>query len=259
MMQGICNMCVIPVRSDPSDKSEMVTQLLFGELFYVNDTTEQWIKVTCVNDSYGGWIDRKQGCMLDEKEFEQLRKAPTSLVTDVVQLMCNKTLNLYFPLVIGCSLPGIMEKTLTIAGNDYYFDSGMASADDKINGAKVCEYARHFLNAPYLWGGRTPFGIDCSGLTQVTMKLCGVQIARNASQQALQGKPIDFLSEAMPGDLAFFENTENHIVHTGIILYNQKIIHASGKVRVDDIDHEGIFNNDLHCYTHKLRIIRRYI
>ena len=259
MTQGICILSVVPVHSEPSDKSEIVTQLLFGEMFHVTELIGSWLKISTVFDAYEGWIDRKQCCFLTADEFAGLNKDNSCVVTDIVQLIFNKTLNFYFPIVMGSSLPSLSEKSMTIAGYEYVYDSGCSNTSNKTNGAKITEYAKHYLNAPYMWGGKTPFGIDCSGFTQMVMKLCGIYISRDAAQQSVQGKAIDFISEAMPGDLAFFENNQNQIVHTGIILFNQKIIHASGKVRIDEIDHEGIFNNDLHCYTHKLRFIRRFI
>jgi len=259
MTQGICILSVVPVHSEPSDKSEIVSQLLFGEMFHMTEVIGPWLKIRTVFDNYEGWIDKKQCSFLTTDEFAGLNNENRCVVTDIVQLICNKTLNFYFPIVMGSSLPSLSEKNMIIAGYEYVYEADCSNVLTKINGAKITEYAKQYLNAPYMWGGKTPFGIDCSGFTQVVMKLCGIHISRDAAQQSLQGKAVDFISEAMPGDLAFFENDENQIIHTGIILFNQKIIHASGKVRIDEIDHEGIFNNDLHCYTHKLRFIRRFV
>jgi cell wall-associated NlpC family hydrolase len=116
-----------------------------------------------------------------------------------------------------------------------------------------------YLNSPYLWGGRTPFGIDCSGYSQIVYRMCGVDLPRDASQQAEVGDRLSFIEEATPGDLAFFDNNEGRITHVGILLGDNKIIHASGKVRVDRIDHQGIFNDEMHDYSHHLRLITRVI
>ena len=116
-----------------------------------------------------------------------------------------------------------------------------------------------YLNAPYLWGGKTPFGIDCSGFTQMVYKLNGYKIHRDASQQALEGEPLSFIEESEVGDLAFFDNDEGNIIHVGIIMENNYIIHASGKVRIDRLDHLGIYNPELKKHTHKLRVIKKII
>ncbi len=259
MAFGICVLSVIPVRYEPSDRSEMVTQLLFGELFEIIETSGSWLKIMIHFDSYEGWIDSKQCKRLSEPEVEHLKSFKSYIAADMVQLLFNKTAKTNIPILIGSSLPGLQDTFMNIAGEDYIFDSEYIDPSLPVTGNTIKETALQFLNSPYLWGGRTPFGIDCSGLTQLVMKICGISIPRDAAQQALTGCTVDFISEVQAGDLAFFENQEEHIVHTGIFINEQMLIHSSGFVRIDAIDHEGIFNLSAQRYTHKLKLIKRYI
>ena len=116
-----------------------------------------------------------------------------------------------------------------------------------------------YLNSPYLWGGRSPFGIDCSGFTQMVFKLNGIKLPRDAYEQAEIGKTLNFIEETQKGDLAFFDNEEGKIIHTGIIIDKNKIIHSSGKVRIDNLDHYGIFNAETGKYSHNLRLIKKVV
>lgn len=259
MASGICVLSVVPVRFEPSDKSEMTSQLLFGEMFEITETSGSWVRIRCFNDGYEGWLDVKQFKRLSEPEVEMLQTMKTFIASDIIQLIYNVTTKTHFPLIMGSSLPGLAGTNLSIAGEDYEFESECIDPMIGSDGNRIVATAKQYINAPYLWGGRTPFGIDCSGFTQLVMKINGVSIFRDAAQQAQQGHPIDFISEAKAGDLAFFENADGNIVHTGILLNDYMIIHASGFVRIDSIDHEGIYNNVSQRYTHKLKLIKRFI
>jgi cell wall-associated NlpC family hydrolase len=140
--------------------------------------------------------------------------------------------------------------------DDQYTYDGQSLRCSNATRGSICDTALLYLNAPYLWGGRSPFGIDCSGLVQMVFRINGFRMKRDASMQAGQGSQVSFADSAEPGDIAFFENEEGIISHTGIVLHGKKIIHASGRVRIDDLDHEGIFNQELKKYTHKLRLIK---
>ncbi|MBK7084827.1 MAG: C40 family peptidase [Flavobacteriales bacterium] len=118
-------------------------------------------------------------------------------------------------------------------------------------------YMHPFLGAPYLWGGRTPTGVDCSGLTQMLFMLMGIYLPRDAYQQAEEGDPVELVDLAEPGDLAFFDNAEGRITHVGIVLPERRILHASGRVRIDALDQEGIFDAEQGKYSHKLRLVKR--
>lgn len=260
-MFGICHLSVIPCRAEPSDKSEMVSQLLFGEYFQVLSQKGSWCQIKNAHDNYLSWIDIKQFKKISESRFKELSKQPIVSALDLVQIISDSSGQSVVPVLIGSSLPFYSNSEEELGFDDFKFRyDGQTSNSSTVNSAKVIvETALTYLNAPYLWGGRSPFGIDCSGLTQVSYKVAGIKINRDASQQAEQGYPLSFIEEAEPGDLAFFDNEEGRIIHVGILIGNNKIVHASGKVRIDKIDHQGIFNVDTKRYTHKLRLIKKII
>ena len=266
---GICLQSVVPVRIEPTHRSEMVTQILFGELYRIMSMEDSWLRVNLVYDNYEGWIDQKQSFPLDEKEFIRLINADTPASLDLVQLLSNETRQSITPIPLGSSLPGIADHKFSVAKEFFSFEGLVADTgaletavtpqDRQKAKQKLIDDAMLYLNAPYLWGGRTPFGIDCSGLTQMVYKLKKIKLLRDAAQQATQGEPVNFISESEPGDLAFFDDEEGNIIHVGLMIDRYRIIHVSGKVRIDIIDHEGIFNEDEKRYTHKLRVIKRII
>jgi len=252
-MYGICLLSQVPARKDASDKSEMVTQLLFGEVYTVLESTEKWVKIITHFDNYECWICVKQHTTLSEKEFKEITSTTAPLSNELVQVIQEN--QEFIPLVLGSSLPLLKNKTMNIGDRSFSFDGSLleAAQPDK---KKILEYAFMYLNAPYLWGGKSPFGIDCSGFTQMVYKLSHFTLPRDAYQQAEHGVAYSFVEEAQAGDLAFFDNEAGKIVHVGIVIGQGQIIHASGKVRIDNLDHQGIFNKELNQYTHRLRIIK---
>ncbi|MET3979506.1 hypothetical protein ABIB62_002092 [Mucilaginibacter sp. UYP25] len=252
MEYGICNLAVVPLRAEPNDRSEMVSQVLFGEAFEILEWKDKWVQITTAYDNYTGWIDRLQFVMLAHLAYKRLLQTPPPVTFGAVTQAWKIIDNTVVHLPAGASL-AFLEGTTSYIGNQKFEIIGTIGDTNSI-----LNIAKTFLNAPYLWGGRTHFGIDCSGFTQVVYKLRGIALKRDASQQAEQGELVDSVLKAKPGDLAFFNNPEGRITHVGIIMGGGKIIHASGKVKIDSIDTEGIYSEELKRHTHRLKAVKRY-
>jgi len=253
-MFAICNLSIIPMRFEPSDRSEIVSQILFGEHFEILEQDRQWSKVKVHFDGYEGWIDSKQYQIISSEHFETLCNEALILNSDLVEYISTPN-NTLIPITLGASLSFLNHSDINT--ENYVFE-GLKASGVKDKSCLVAT-AYMYLNAPYLWGGKTPFGIDCSGFTQMVYKLNGYKLLRDASEQATQGEVLSFIEESEPGDLAFFDNEEGKIIHVGIMLENNYIIHASGKVRVDRLDHLGIYNAEVNRHTHRLRVIKKVI
>jgi hypothetical protein len=254
MSYGICTLSIAPCRAEGSDRAELVTQLLFGEVYRVIEEDEKWVKIITDLDSYECWICRKQFTEISVKQFEEYKLHKPPLCADLIGEIANSK-GESSTITIGTTLPFYGKNIFKIQDEKYTFKGAINSK----NKSDVVEYSLLYLNAPYLWGGRTPFGIDCSGFSQIVYSLCGHQISRDAYQQAEEGINVEFVELTEPGDLAFFDNEEGKITHVGIVTEPGKIIHASGKVRIDSLDQQGIFNKELGKYTHKLRVIKRIL
>ncbi|RTY94879.1 C40 family peptidase [Flavobacterium sp. GT3R68] len=253
-MFGICNLAIIPLRSEPNDRSEIVSQILFGEHFEVTEELKQWSKVRMHYDGYEGWIDSKQFQTITESQYIQLSQDKIVLNSDLIEYITAPN-NQLIPIPLGAALSFLKNSSINTTKLDF---EGTTISEIKPK-SNLINTAFMYLNAPYLWGGKTPFGIDCSGFTQMVYKLNGYRLLRDASQQATQGEALSFIEESEPGDLAFFDNEEGNIIHVGIIMENNYIIHASGKVRIDRLDHLGIYNAEVNRHTHKLRVIKKII
>ena len=237
MTKGICNVSIAPMRAESSDKSEIVSQLLYGESADILEVKDNWTKIKTHYDNYEAWMDTKQISPVSD-DFLSSRKV--NLVKEPFQSTMTES-----------------GKVLLSMGSEVNFETTAPTRGRDLS-ESIVNCTKEFLNVPYLWGGKSFFGIDCSGFTQIIYKIHGIKIPRDAYQQAEIGDALTFIEEAKPGDLAFFENKEGRIHHVGIILADQKIIHAHGKVRIDSLDSTGIFNKDQNRHTHILRFIRSY-
>lgn len=247
MTHGCCHLSLVPVRESASDQSEMVTQLLFGDVFEILENKKKWVKIKNAFDEYEGWIDAKQFLSIESEQYEEQKDLLLFCSTDLVEYVQDDK-NHLLPIVIGSSIGGMKHL-------GFQFD--LQHNNGQVQKEKIVSTALLYLNSPYLWGGKSLFGIDCSGFTQMVYKICGIKLLRDAAQQSQQGQSLSFIEEAKPGDLAFFDNDEGQIIHVGIIMKNNYIIHAHGKVRIDRLDHTGIFNPEIKNYSHKLRVIKQ--
>lgn len=238
MNKGICSVTVAPVRAEASDRAEIVTEILFGESADILEVNKSWTRIKMHYDDYEGWMDTKQIRPVAE---EILAKRKVTVVTeDFASVLMND------------------GKTLLSMGSEVEFPAVASRRSHDVR-ESIALTAKEFINVPYLWGGKSFFAVDCSGFTQLVYKIHEIKLPRDASQQVNVGESLSFVEESRPGDLAFFENPEGKIVHVGIMLENQRIIHASGKVRIDTLDSTGIFNKELNKHTHKLRVIKSVI
>ena len=255
---GVCRLSVVPVRAGAADQSEQVTQLLFGDHYEVLSQADdkKWIRIRVHFDQYEGWIDARQHHTISHDYFEYLNRAEFKITTDITtSILYNKSPQI---ILMGSMIP-ISSSELFKMEEQFAFNGEAKNLGQKREYEYMRSVAFKYFNTPYLWGGRSPFGIDCSGFTQMVYKISGYKLFRDSWQQANQGKYYATVSEGKPGDLVFFKNEEEQINHVAILLEADRVIHASGRVRVDHVDDQGILNGDSKTYTHTFSHLRRII
>jgi len=247
----ICENVFVPLRSGPSHRAEMLSQVLFGEKYRVLDETGHWLKIETLFDNYTGWID------INHIQHTEENGKGTGHVLNRA-LLCYRNDRTKMILEAGCEIynPDFEGRKFTIGNNTYTTPADFANNHISTS-ASFADLGMKFINSPYIWGGRVPSGIDCSGFTQLVYKISGIPIPRDSWQQSEAGTHVSFIDETKPGDLVFFDNERGRISHVGMILSRGLVIHASGRVRIDAIDHQGIFKNEIRRYSHHLRTIRR--
>lgn len=257
MIFSICSLSAVPVRAGRKNTSEMVTQLLFGEVVECWERNGDWTKIRCLWDNQIGWVPTNQLTQITPEEAERYQNSYACCMELAQPAIATDH---FLPLTMGASLPCFDGMRFEIAGTSYSF-SGQVITPQSIhqNIELLIKLARKYLYAPELEGGRSPFGIDSTGLIQILFKMIGISMPRDAYLQARKGENIDFYEQSAIGDLVFFQDKNGHINHVGIICEKDKILHTYGQVRIDKIDHFGIFNIDSNQYTHKLRVIKRVL
>ena len=243
-----------PVRRKPMHRKEMVNQLLFGETVKVLKTKgDLWVKICSLYDGYEGWMTHS---MLQAINEEVANSTCIFITTDLLSTISIGEQKMAIP--AGSSLPFFENGKGKLGDLEYNFAGNYCKRNDQQPGSELVKrLTSAWLNAPYLWGGRTPLGVDCSGFVQVIFKLMGINLPRDAWQQAQEGKAVKQFADVQVGDLVFFDNKED-IVHVGILIGDGEVIHSSGKVRIHKIDKKGIINKQLGSLNTRLRAIRRY-
>ena len=251
MESFVCCNVFVPLRSGPSHRSEMLSQVLFGEKYRITDHVGHWYKIETLFDNYSGWIDTdhlQHSPAVPDDKGQVLNRS----------LLCHKEDGTRMVLEAGCEVydPDFEKARFRAGGSFFSAGSGFDNSYLMVSGS-LADTALKFINCPYIWGGRIPSGIDCSGFVQLVYKIRGINIPRDSWQQAEAGVSISFLEETLPGDLLLFDDERGKITHVGMILSRGLVIHASGRVRIDTIDAQGIFKKEKGGYSHKLRTIRR--
>ncbi len=253
MERYICENVFVPLRSGPSHKSEMLSQVLFGEKYKILEKSGHWMKVETIFDKYQGWLD------MDHIQQSEDTDGAAGYVLNR-SLPCFKKDKSRLVLEAGCEIYHADFKSKTFkAGSNIYFCGNEFSNSYITTTDTLTDTGQKFINSPYIWGGRIPSGIDCSGFTQLVYKIHGVPIPRDSKQQVETGEQVNFIDETRPGDLVFFDDEQGRITHVGMIFSRGLVIHASGRVRIDTIDHEGIFRQETKRYSHHLRTIKRIV
>ena len=250
MPHGICHLSVVPVRALAENASEMVTQLLYGDHFKILESRKHWSRIRVAFDQSEGWIEKNQFKKIEEEQLKSIEKSgDNKFSSDLVSFASGEN-KLLIPVLMGSAVSNAKLLSQKFEGSCL---NGNASKDNLV------KTAMHYLHAPFLWGGKTPFGIDDAGLSQMVYRINGYNLPRKAAEQAMKGESLSFIEESEPGDLAFFDDKEGNINHVGIIMKDNYIIHSHAEVRIDRLDHTGIFNTEERKYTHSLRVIKKIV
>lgn len=255
MTFAVCPLSVIALRSHPSQRGEMVSQLLFGEVVEVlEEKGRAWSKLRCVWDDTVGWAASNQLLEITPAEYTGYR---TQYALSLELLQAASSRDHFLPIPLGAQLPGYDGIRFQLGQAEYTFSGQVVFPGNFAPGREMLlKLARRYLHVPFLWGGRSPLGIDGSGLVQMAYKLVGIRLPRSAENQVYEGSIVDFIEQANPGDVAFFENNFGRVFHAGIIFPENRILHAFGKVRIDKLDHYGIYDEEKRKYSHRLRVVK---
>ena len=258
---GVSEFSIVPVRKDPSHRTEMSTQILFGERFSIIDIIKGWAYIELLFDGSFGWVENSSIKELNIEECNLLTdNKPVILPGISVAQSINLPLLSKITLMPGSEIFGLSSKMdeFSFVGKNYKLDHPV-EIKSGTNRDSIIDTAKTYINSPCLWGGKSPCGTDCAGFVQMVYKINGISLPRDVWQQPGKGITLSFVEEAQPGDLAFFDDDRGQINHVGLLLEKNRIIHASDTVRIDKFDHQGIYREESGQYTHKLRVVKRIL
>lgn len=259
-MKAISLHSVVPVRAEAREGAEQVTQMLFGELCEVLEEQLRWLHVRLETDDQEGWVDAKMLSPMKKAEYTAYHSAlkESAMVAMPMAYAVSENNGQTIPLSAGTRLPAYKDGRFEVLGVGFRIDPSMVITQPMtMSQEQLLQAVRFFLNVPYLWGGKNAMGMDCSGFSQIILSLFGKKLLRNASEQAMQGRAVSGLRKAKAGDLVFFDHEDGRISHVGILIDTERVVHCSGRVKVEKIDEKGIFSAEQGGYTHHLVAIRR--
>ena len=260
MVKAISLHSIVPVRAEAREGAEQETQMLFGELCTVTEEQPRWVRVKLEADGQEGWVDAKMITPMTKDEYRSYGATlkGAAVVAFPMAYAMSENNGQTIPLTAGTRLAKYENGRFEVLGVGFRIDPSMViTAPRELNQENLLQTTRFFLNVPYLWGGKNAMGMDCSGFSQVILSLFGKKLLRNASEQATQGRKIASLNKAQAGDLVFFDHEDGRITHVGILIDSGRVIHCSGRVKVEKIDETGIYSAEMGDYTHHLVAIRR--
>jgi len=250
---------VVPVRREARESAEQETQLLFAQTCTILDEQPQWLHIRNDEDGEEGWVDRKMVSVMTEQEWEQYSTTnKQALVKMPMAYAVSKNNGQTIPLTAGTRLPDYKDGQFSVLGVPFCIDAQMvAEVPLELTEQNLMHVVRFFINTPYLWGGKNALGMDCSGFSQIVLSIFGRGLKRNASEQMREGKQVAGLNEAQAGDLVFFDHEDGRVSHVGILLDKERVVHCSGRVKVEKVDEKGIWNAEYGKYSHHLVMIKR--